>query len=68
MWMNISFHVKGILFHITKIIYVENDSFKIFFDAIQKILKRFLPIHMSMLTYSLLIACLSQPHFGQVWG
>jgi hypothetical protein len=38
---------------------MENDSFKIFYDAAQNILKRFLPIHMSMLTYSLLTTCCS---------
>jgi hypothetical protein len=32
-----SFQVKGIFFHVTKIIYMENDLFKIFSDVAQNI-------------------------------
>jgi hypothetical protein len=54
-WTNIPFQVKGIFFHVTKIIYMENDLFKIFYDVAQNTLKRFLPTHMSMFTYSLIL-------------
>jgi hypothetical protein len=53
-WTNIPFQVKGIFFHVPKIIYMENDLFKIFYDVAQNILKIFLPIHMSMFTYPLI--------------
>ncbi len=46
---------QGNIFHVPKIIYMENDLFKIFYDVAQNILKRLLPTHMSMFTYSLIL-------------